>query len=81
MPPSRLILSAGLPSVGIWTPYYRTVLASQGRRRIVYDALRRGTYTSWDFLPFEPASRRYMRKHMDLNIVEASQRYPKDPTS
>jgi choline-sulfatase len=50
---------------------------SQGRRRIVYEALRRGACTSWEHQPFRPASGRYMRNHMDLNVLEARQRFPR----
>ncbi|HRO13148.1 choline-sulfatase, partial [Amaricoccus sp.] len=54
----------------------REVRASQARRRIVYEALRQGAYTPWDFQPFRAASERYMRNHMDLNVLEANQRHP-----
>ena len=53
------------------------VRASQARRHVVYEALRQGTWTPWDHQPFRPASERYMRNHMDLNILEASQRFPR----
>ena len=52
------------------------VLASQARRRIVYEALRNGSYYPWDFQPLQKASERYMRNHMDLNVVEATSRFP-----
>ena len=45
------------------------VLASQARRRIVYEALRNGSYFPWDFQPLQRASERYMRNHMDLNVL------------
>jgi choline-sulfatase len=54
----------------------REVRKSQARRRIVYEALRQGAYTPWDFQPCRPASERYMRNHMDLNVLEAEKRYP-----
>ncbi len=54
------------------------VLASQRRRRLVYDALRRGRYQPWDFQPHDPASERYMRNHLDLNELEARSRYPRE---
>ena len=50
---------------------------SQARRRIVYEALRNGAYFPWDYQPLQRASERYMRNHMDLNVLEASQRYPR----
>ena len=52
------------------------VLASQARRRVVYEALRNGAYYPWDFQPLQKASERYMRNHLDLNEVEASARFP-----
>jgi choline-sulfatase len=52
------------------------VLASQARRRLVYEALRNGAYYPWDFQPLQKASERYMRNHMDLNKLEASARFP-----
>ncbi|QIB34157.1 choline-sulfatase [Ancylobacter pratisalsi] len=53
------------------------VRASQARRHVVYEALRNGAYYPWDFQPLQRASERYMRNHMDLNIVEDSQRFPR----
>ena len=53
------------------------VLASQARRRIVYEALRNGSYYPWDFQPLQKASERYMRNHMDLNVLEATARFPR----
>ena len=53
------------------------VRASQARRWVVYEALRQGGYYPWDFQPLQQASERYMRNHMDLNVLEESQRYPR----
>jgi choline-sulfatase len=53
------------------------VRESQARRDIVYTALRNGAYFPWDFQPLQKASERYMRNHMDLNILEESQRFPR----
>ncbi|SHK05976.1 choline-sulfatase [Shimia gijangensis] len=53
------------------------VRASQARRWVVYDALREGGYTPWDYQPMQNASERYMRNHMDLNVLEESQRFPR----
>jgi len=53
------------------------VRASQARRLVVYEALRKGGYYPWDFQPLKIASERYMRNHMDLNILEDSQRFPR----
>ena len=53
------------------------VRASQARRWVVYDALRQGGYYPWDYQPLQKASERYMRNHMDLNVVEENQRFPR----
>ena len=55
----------------------RAVRESQARRHFVYDALRNGAYFPWDYQPLQRASERYMRNHMDLNVLEAAQRYPR----
>lgn len=53
------------------------VRASQARRWVVYDALRQGGYYPWDYQPLQKASERYMRNHMDLNVLEENQRFPR----
>ena len=53
------------------------VRASQARRRVVYEALRQGGYYPWDYQPLQKASERYMRNHMDLNVLEESKRFPR----
>jgi choline-sulfatase len=53
------------------------VRESQARRWVVYPALRNGNYFPWDFQPLQKASERYMRNHMDLNVLEESKRYPR----
>ncbi|SLN35469.1 choline-sulfatase [Roseisalinus antarcticus] len=53
------------------------VRESQARRWVVYEALRNGAYFPWDFQPLRDASERYMRNHMDLNILEESKRFPR----
>jgi choline-sulfatase len=53
------------------------VLASQHSRQIVDGALRKGKYTAWDFQPNADASQRFMRNHLDLNVVESSRRFPR----
>ena len=50
---------------------------SQARRLVVYEALRNGSYFPWDFQPLQRASERYMRNHMDLNVLEENQRFPR----
>ncbi len=52
------------------------VLASQQRRHLVYDALRKGRYTPWDFQPIRDASRLYVRNDQDLGDLEAMARFP-----
>jgi choline-sulfatase len=53
------------------------VRESQARRWVVYPALRNGAYYPWDFQPLQKASERYMRNHMDLNVLEERQRFPR----
>ncbi|MEM8777146.1 MAG: choline-sulfatase [Pseudomonadota bacterium] len=53
------------------------VRESQARRWVVYEALRQGGYYPWDYQPLQKASERYMRNHMDLNVLEESKRYPR----
>ena len=53
------------------------VRQSQARRHVVYDALRKGSYFPWDFEPLQRASERYMRNHMNLNVLEDNKRFPK----
>lgn len=31
----------------------------------------------WDYQPLQKASERYMRNHMDLNVLEENQRFPR----
>ena len=53
------------------------VRESQARRWVVYEALRNGGYYPWDYQPLQKASERYMRNHMDLNLLEESKRFPR----
>jgi len=55
---------------------HQRVLASQRRRKLVYRALRRGDYSPWDFQPLEDAAGKYMRNHLDLNVLERTARFP-----
>ena len=57
--------------------YDAEVRQSQARRWVVYPALRNGTYYPWDHQPLRAASERFMRNHMDLNILEAQKRFPR----
>ena len=53
------------------------VRESQARRWVVYPALRNGAYYPWDFQPLRQASERYMRNHMNLDVLEESKRFPR----
>ena len=53
------------------------VRESQARRWVVYEALRNGDYYPWDYQPLQKASERYMRNHMDLNVLEENKRFPR----
>ena len=55
----------------------RQVRQSQASRLVVYPALRNGHYFPWDHQPLQLASERYMRNHMDLNVLEAQARFPR----
>ena len=57
--------------------YDAEVRQSQARRWVVYEALKNGAYYPWDFQPLQKASERYMRNHMDLNVLEENQRFPR----
>ena len=53
------------------------VRVSQQQRLAVYNGLRKGNFEPWDFQPIHKASERYMRNHLDLNVLEANARFPK----
>ena len=57
--------------------FTRDVKHSQHCRQIVDRANRKGRFTSWDFKPTIDATERYMRNHLDLNVLESDNRYPK----
>ncbi len=59
------------------TRFDAEVRESQARRWVVYPALRNGAYYPWDFQPLQKASERYMRNHMDLNVLEENKRFPR----
>jgi choline-sulfatase len=44
---------------------------------LIHAALRAGNYYPWDYQPLQKASERYMRNHMDLNVVEVNARFPR----
>ncbi|RJG45934.1 choline-sulfatase [Mesorhizobium sp. DCY119] len=53
------------------------VRQSQARRWVIYPALRNGSYYPWEFQPLQKASERYMRNHMNLDILEDQKRFPR----
>jgi choline-sulfatase len=53
------------------------VRESQAQRWVVYEALRKGAYHSWDFQPLQQVSERFMRNHMNLDTLETSKRFPR----
>ncbi len=55
----------------------REVRESQRRRHIVYEALRKGAHHPWDYQPPENASERFMRNHLDLNMLDEQRRFPR----
>jgi choline-sulfatase len=59
------------------TAFDAQVRESQARRWVVYPALRNGAYYPWDFQPLQKASERFMRNHMDLNVLEERKRFPR----
>jgi choline-sulfatase len=44
---------------------------------VVYEALRKGAYTPWDYQPLQNVSERFMRNHMNLDTLEGSKRFPR----
>ena len=67
----------GLPNGWTLPVYDAAVRESQARRWVVYPALRQGGYYPWDHQPLRAASERYMRNHMDLNVLEEGKRFPR----
>jgi len=55
---------------------HAAVIESQRCRHLVYEALRAGRYTPWDFQPVRDASRLYVRNDQQLGDQEASARFP-----
>ncbi len=55
----------------------QSVLESQRRRRLVAETLTTSRKnTSWDFQPYQDASKQYMRNHLNLDDLERSARFP-----
>jgi choline-sulfatase len=53
------------------------VIASQRRRRLVYDSLSKGKHQVWDFQPIRDAGTSYMRNHLVLDDLEERSRLPR----
>ncbi|WP_409522412.1 choline-sulfatase [Nitrincola sp. MINF-07-Sa-05] len=53
------------------------VIASQRRRKLVYQALKQGKNTSWDHQPLFDAGTQYMRNTIDLDDLEMRARFPR----
>ncbi len=53
------------------------VLASQRRRHFVYESLRQGRRTAWDYTPPRDGAEEYIRNHLDLEVMEAMARFPR----
>jgi choline-sulfatase len=52
------------------------VLLSQRQRRLVWSALRKGTFTSWDYNPIDDGREKYIRSHIPLDDLELRARFP-----
>ncbi|KAL6920336.1 hypothetical protein FSST1_004362 [Fusarium sambucinum] len=52
------------------------VLLSQRTRRVVWDALKEGEFTSWDHNPDDDGRKKYIRSCMDLDDLERRARFP-----
>ena len=70
-------LRAQVDSAYDFESYSQHVMVSQQQRLTVYEALRNGSYSPWDYQPLPLASERYMRNHKDLNVLEGAARYPR----
>ncbi|KFA64846.1 hypothetical protein S40285_09042 [Stachybotrys chlorohalonatus IBT 40285] len=52
------------------------VLQSQRSRRVVWDALKIGAFTSWDFDPTDDGRQKYIRSTIPLDDLERRARFP-----
>ncbi|KAH6976683.1 alkaline-phosphatase-like protein [Ilyonectria destructans] len=52
------------------------VLSSQRTRRVVWDALKVGEFTSWDFDPIDDGTKKYIRSTIPLDNLERRARFP-----
>jgi len=62
-----------------WDPAQvkREVIASQRRRRVLFDALATGRRHSWDYNPPRDAGEEYTRGHHELTDFDIRSRYPR----
>lgn len=54
----------------------KEVLQSQRQRKLVWGALKKGHFTSWDFNPQDDGREKYIRSHIPLDDLERRARYP-----
>ncbi|KAK3382978.1 alkaline-phosphatase-like protein [Lasiosphaeria ovina] len=52
------------------------VVFSQRKRRLVWAALKKGHFTSWDFNPQDDGREKYIRSHIPLDDLERRARFP-----
>ena len=52
------------------------VFQSQRSRRVVWDALKLGSFTSWDFDPVDDGRQKYIRSTIPLDDLERRARFP-----
>jgi len=54
----------------------KQVLHSQRKRRLVWAALTKGKFTSWDYSPVDDGREKYIRSHIPLDDLERRARFP-----
>lgn len=54
----------------------RKVHHSQRQRTLVWSALTKGKFTSWDYNPVDDGREKYIRSHLPLDELELRARYP-----
>ncbi|KAK3328907.1 alkaline-phosphatase-like protein [Apodospora peruviana] len=54
----------------------KEVLHSQRKRRLVWSALKKGHFTSWDYNPQDDGREKYIRSHIPLDDLERRARFP-----
>jgi choline-sulfatase len=76
---SRSARATGSTSAARWNlaRFDPDVRESQAQRWVVYEALRKGAYTPWDYQLLQQAAERFMRTHMNLDTLESSKRFPR----